>query len=145
MTDPDAALREALQDIVNFWDSKPDCKSDREVRAQARAALAATASPGHRQEWDDGVPTGWCECGKVWQHQTASPQYANGAYHEEHGDWCRPCDIEDAASPGLDVDMMNNAVRQVRATSRLYHQHNLGPALVAAYNAAALAADRETS
>ena len=40
-----------------------------------RTALASSATdegpdigPGHRAEYMDDVPTGWCECGAVWPH-----------------------------------------------------------------------------
>ena len=35
----------------------------------AQHARRASVVPGHRPEWLDDVPTGWCECGKKYPHQ----------------------------------------------------------------------------
>jgi len=36
-------------------------------------------APGHRPQWIDGVPTGWCECGAPYPHVTLDPRPAPDA------------------------------------------------------------------
>lgn len=75
--------RARLEDALDALTSEPFASPHiwrnkaRSGAVAVRLALAATptASPtdGHRAEFMDDVPTGWCECGKAFGHGAASP------------------------------------------------------------------------